>query len=207
MPRATRLRAGGGAGRRSAARSGARGRSSARPPPRSRRREPAPVRAERRVEGSRGQDRDLDLEASGHGRDRRVRPGSGGLPAPRAGCRPPARTASRGRRSGSPRPRASRRVSGHSCVRAPAFEGDVAVADPGKTEVESARPGLAHLSVFEVGRAEVDRHHASQRTCRCSGARNSQPLKTGGRSGSWRIVGSRSNSRCTAIRICTREKW
>ena len=86
-------------------------------------------------------------------------------------------------------------------------DGITIVADPGKTEVESARPGLAHLSVFEVGRAEVDRHHASQRTCRCSGARNSHPLKTGGRSGSWRIVGSRSNSRCTAIRICTREKW
>ena len=103
-------------------------------------------------------------------------------------------------------------AQGALLVGAPCLEHDEAIPDPGDDEREPFCRRLAQLAVGEIGGAEIDgshlaRHHASQRTWRCCGARNSQPLKTGGRSASDRRFGSRSKSLCTAIRIWTREKW
>ena len=86
-----------------------------------------------------------------------------------------------------------------------------------RTRLVEATPGFGDdlggtVERLLAGDVETKSHagrigQSSQRTCRCCGARNSQPLKRGGRSGSGRRFGSRSKSRCTAIRIWTREKW
>ena len=96
-------------------------------------------------------------------------------------------------------------------VSTPRLEHDVAALDAGDDEREPFGGCFAQLAVREVGGAEVGavptaHGHASQLTFRCWGARNSQPLNEGGRSRSERRLGSRSKRRCTAIRICTREK-
>ena len=92
-------------------------------------------------------------------------------------------------------------------VRAPDLERMPSVAGSRQAEVKIADHRIAQLAVREIGRTKINPGHASHTTFRLRGARNSQPVNTGGRSSSRRRFGSRSRSRCSAIRIWTREKW
>jgi len=91
-------------------------------------------------------------------------------------------------------------------VRAPAVERVPDSGGPDQDDGSGSRLHCDHGLVRQGRRCRVDPGHGSRITSRLRGARNSQPVKTGGRSGCSINRGKRSTRRRSAIRICTREK-